>query len=166
MSDARMHTEPPRAHLAQLNIGRLLAPAEDPRVADFMNNLDRVNRIADRSPGFVWRMVGEGNDATDIKLDGDLKLIANLSVWEDVDSLAHFVWSTVHKRFYDRKAEWFETIAAQHFVMWRVPVGHRPSLEEGRARLAHLNAHGDGDHAFGWSHSTAADAWRRHRCAA
>jgi hypothetical protein len=154
-----------RRHLAQLNIGRLVAPVDDPRVAAFMGALDRVNTIADRSPGFVWRLVGEGNNATDLPLaPDDPQFISNLSVWEDVESLEAFVWNTVHRAFYARRAAWFEVLGRPHFVMWHVPVGHRPTVEEALDRLAHREAHGDTDHAFGWAHLAEARLWRSARC--
>jgi hypothetical protein len=51
-----------KAHLAQVNIGRMKAPLEDPLMAGFVGRLDEINALADRSPGFVWRLqTGEGN---------------------------------------------------------------------------------------------------------
>ncbi|UWR01050.1 DUF3291 domain-containing protein [Rhodobacteraceae bacterium S2214] len=147
-------------HLAELNVGRLVAPTDDPRVADFMNNLDRINGLGKRMPGFVWMMEGSGEPGTgntDVKLDGDPLFVANLTVWEDYDSLKTFVYQTLHKKFMDRKAEWFEALADKHFVMWWVPVGHTPTIDEALARLDHLKQHGDSDHAFGWSHMTKQD---------
>lgn len=147
-------------HLAELNVGRLVAPTDDPRVADFMNNLDRINGLGKRMPGFVWMMEGSGEPGTgntEVKLDGDPLFVANLTVWEDYDSLKTFVYQTLHKKFMDRKAEWFEALADEHFVMWWVPAGHTPTIDEALARLDHLKQHGDSDHAFGWSHMTKQD---------
>lgn len=147
-------------HLAELNVGRLVAPTDDPRVADFMNNLDRINGLGKRMPGFVWMMEGAGEPGTgntDVKLDGDPLFVANLTVWENYDSLKTFVYQTLHKKFMDRKAEWFEALADKHFVMWWVPAGHTPTIDEALARLDHLKQHGDSDHAFGWSHMTKQD---------
>ncbi len=147
-------------HLAELNVGRLVAPTDDPRVADFMNNLDRINGLGKRMPGFVWMMEGSGEPGTgntDVKLDGDPLFVANLTVWENYDSLKTFVYQTLHKKFMDRKAEWFEALADKHFVMWWVPAGHTPTIDEALARLDHLKQHGDSDHAFGWSHMTKQD---------
>ena len=155
-------------HLAQLNIGRLVAPTDDPRVAEFMAALDRVNGIGKRSPGFVWMMEGSGEPGTGntgTKIGGDPRFVANLTVWEGVEALEQFVWNTVHRAFYQRRAEWFEVLGRMHFVMWWVPAGHRPTLEEGLARLDHLMAQGDSDHAFGWAHLEQARLWRTHACA-
>jgi hypothetical protein len=155
--------------LAQLNVGRLVAETDDPRVAAFMAALDLVNGIGKRSPGFVWIMERSGEPGTgntETKINGDPRFVANLTVWQDVASLEAFVWKTVHRQFYARRAEWFEVLGRLHFVMWWVPEGHRPDLEEGLARLAHLQAHGDSDHAFGWSHIADATGWREARCTA
>ena len=145
-------------HVAQLNIGRLLAPTDDPKVKDFMDNLDRVNGLGKRMPGFVWMMEGSGEPGTgntEAKIDGDPQFVSNLTVWESVEALETYVWGTIHKQFYDRKTEWFETLGEAHFVMWHIPQGHRPTLEEGLERLAHLKLHGDSDHAFGWAYAGA-----------
>lgn len=153
--------------LAQLNIGRLVAPTDDQRVAEFMAALDRVNGLGKRMPGFVWMMEGSGAPGTgntETKLAGDPQFVSNLTVWEDVASLEHFVWNTVHRQFYERRAEWFELLGAQHFVMWWVPQGHRPSLEEALGRLAHLRAEGDSHRAFGWAYLKDAGLWRKHNC--
>jgi hypothetical protein len=154
-------------HLAELNVGRLLAPTDDPRVAAFMKALDAVNGIGKRSPGFVWMMEGSGEPGagnTETKIGGDPQRISNLTVWENVESLEHFVWNTVHRAFYERRAEWFEVLDGMHFVMWWVPVGHRPTLDEALGRLEHLQRHGDSDRAFGWSYLKEAQLWKTHGC--
>lgn len=141
-------------HLAELNIGRLLAPTDDPRVADFMNNLDRINGLGKRMPGFVWMMEGSGAPGTgntEVKLDGDPQAISNLTVWEDLASLEQFVWNTLHGQFMARKGEWFEVLAQSHFVMWWVEEGHRPDMAEAMDRLAYLRAQGPSEHAFDWA---------------
>ena len=141
-------------HLAELNVGRLIADTDDPRVAEFMDNLDRINGLGKRMPGFVWMMEGSGEPGTgntETKIDGDPRYVANLTVWEDLATLETFVFGTLHKKFYDRRAEWFALMGEQHFVMWWVPEGHRPTLEEALERLAHLRDNGDSATAFGWN---------------
>jgi hypothetical protein len=155
-------------HLAELNVGRLLAPTDDPRVAEFMQNLDRINGLGKRMPGFVWMMEGSGEPGTgntEAKIEGDPQYVSNLTVWETVEALETFVWGTIHKQFYEKRAEWFEVMGDMHFVMWWVPKGHQPSLEEALERLAYLRDHGDTDHAFGWSYLKEAVQWRSNRCA-
>ena len=155
-------------HLAELNVGRLLAPTDDPRVAEFMENLDRVNGLGKRMPGFVWMMEGSGEPGqgnTQAKIEGDPQYVSNLTVWEDVASLETFVWKTVHKQFYDRRADWFEVLGKMHFVMWWAPAGHRPTLDEALAKLAQKQENGDSDAAFGWSYLNEAQAWKTHGCA-
>lgn len=161
--------QPQEHHLAELNVGRLLAPTDDPRVAEFMANLDRINGLGKRMPGFVWMMEGSGEPGTgntENAIGGDPQYVSNLTVWEDADSLRNFVWNTVHKQFYDKRAQWFEVMGKQHFVMWWVPAGHAPTLDEALERLDHLSEHGDSDHAFGWDWLTNAQQWEAKRCAA
>ena len=113
-------------HLAQLNVGRLVAETDDPRVAEFMAALDRINGLGKRMPGFVWMMEGSGEPGrgnTDVKIDGDPRHVANLTVWETIPALEHFVWNTVHRQFYERRREWFELLGDQHLVMWWIRPG-------------------------------------------
>jgi len=156
--------QPAGHQLAELNVGRLLAPTDDPRVAEFMGALDRINGLGKRMPGFVWMMEGSGEPGkgnTEAKIDGDAQFVSNLTVWENVETLEAFVWNTVHRAFYERRAEWFEVLGRMHFVMWWVPAGHKPTLEEGLA----LQANGNSDQAFGWSYLKEAQAWKTHGCA-
>jgi hypothetical protein len=152
-------------HLAQLNIGRLRYEVDDPRMADFVNNLALVNGIAERTPGFVWRYEDASGAAVDTRpYEGDPRMAINLSVWETVEALEQFVWQTVHKRFYGRRGEWFERMDGAYFVMWRVPAGHRPSVQEAVERLEYLRQNGPSDHAFGWERPPAAQLWKTARC--
>jgi hypothetical protein len=156
-------------HLAELNVGRLVADTDDPRVAEFMAALDRVNGLGKRMPGFVWMMEGSGEPGTgntEAKIDGDPRYVSNLTVWEDVASLERFVFDTVHRQFYERRDEWFEVLGDMHFVMWRVPAGHRPTLGEGLERLRDLRENGPTDRAFGWADLPEARRWRERGCAA
>jgi len=156
-----------KMHLAELNVARLIADKDDPKVQDFMDGLDLVNGLAKRMPGFVWMMESSaapkpGQD--EVMIDGDPRFLPNLSVWEDVESLEKFVWGTIHKKFYERRPEWFEALDQIHFVMWWVPIGHEPSLDEALAKLKHLDAHGDSETAFGWAWLKEARMHETHRC--
>jgi hypothetical protein len=156
--------QPADHHLAQLNIGRIRYDIDDPRMADFTNNLELVNGIAERTDGFVWRYVDDSGNATETRPYADPRMIVNFSVWESVASLERFVWQTIHKRFYGRRENWFEPIEGPSFVLWWVPAGHRPGIDEAVARLTHLAAHGASDHAFDWQMALA-QMWKTARCA-
>ena len=107
--------QPAGHHLAQLNIGRIRYEVNDPRMAGFVDNLAFVNALAERSEGFVWRYTDESGNATSTRpYGGDPMMAVNMSVWENVESLEKYVWQTVHKRFYARRHEWFETMAERH----------------------------------------------------
>jgi len=135
-------------HLAQLNIGRILAPLESPVMADFVNNLDKINALAETSPGFVWRLKDDANNATSIQVFDDERIIVNMSVWETLDQLYQFTYKTMHTEFLKRRKEWFEKMGDMYYVLWHVPAGHVPDVHEARERLEHLRAHGETPYAF------------------
>ena len=144
-----------RYHLAQLNIASMKEPLESPGMADFVNNLARINALAEASPGYVWRLQDEAGDATAIRPFGD-EVLVNLSLWRDVQSLSDYVYKSAHTEMLKRRREWFAKVEQAHMVLWWVPAGHRPSVEEAAARLAHLRAHGATAHAFSFRQAFAA----------
>ena len=152
-------------HLAEFNVGRLKARVDDARVKDFIDNLDRVNALAERMPGFVWRLTGGGNNAIDLQFGDDPQVIVNMSVWETAAQLETYVFGTLHAKFYRRRQEWFDLIERPHFVLWWVHEGHRPALAEAAERLAHLAAHGPTEHAFGWAEAIGSERLQALRCA-
>ncbi len=158
--------QPAGHNIAELNIGRLLAPVGDPRVAGFIDAIDRVNGLGKRMDGFVWMMEGSGEvnaGNTEACVDGDPQMITNLTVWRDVAALEAFVWNTVHRQFWERRQDWFEILGAQHFVMWWVPQGHQPTLDEALERLEMRRTQGDSAQAFGWASLPQATLWRAHQ---
>jgi hypothetical protein len=155
----------PTRYLAELNIGRVRYELTDPRMAGFVDNLDLVNGLAERSDGFVWRLKDDSGNATSLRAFDDARVILNISVWENVEALERFVWRTVHKRFYGRRHEWFDKFDGPYFVMWWVEPTHRPSIAEALERLDHLKRNGTSDHAFGWDGVASAVHWKTARCA-
>jgi hypothetical protein len=134
--------------LAQINVGQLVAPEGDPQVADFFADLDRINAIADASPGFVWRLVGDGGNATDIAVAPDPRFIVNMSVWASAEALFEFVYRSGHTGVMSRRREWFERPPGAYQALWWVPAGHRPSIEEGLSKLWLLDRYGPSPRAF------------------
>ncbi len=151
--------------LAQFNIGRLKGANGDPHMAGFFDNLDRINALAERMPGFVWRLQAVGGADSALMMAGDEGLAFTLSVWESIEALEAFVWQTAHAKIYNRKAEFFENHATPNLVMWWIEAGHIPTVEEARERLARLTADGASEFAFGWESAPAAKLWRDKRCA-
>jgi hypothetical protein len=137
----------PPFHLAQVNVGRLKAPIDHPSIQDFTDNLDRINAVAEASPGFVWRLTGGGNNATDLAIGTDPLFIPNMSVWTDIPSLGAFVYRSDHVGIMRRRREWFEHMDL-YMALWWVPGGHEPTVEEALEKLALLKAHGPTPAAF------------------
>jgi heme-degrading monooxygenase HmoA len=134
--------------LAQVNIGRARGEMSDPVMAGFAARLEEINALADRSPGFVWRLQTEDGDATAVRPYDDDRMMINLSVWRDLDSLRAYVYRTDHAAVMRRRREWFERLDRIFVALWWVPAGHRPSVAEAVARLAHLEQHGPSAFAF------------------
>ena len=135
-------------HIAQMNVGVTVEATDHPQLADFMNQLDEINALADQTPGFVWRLQSESGNATDIKPSNNPNFIVNMSVWATVEALFDFVYKTAHRLVVARRREWFEKPIAQYQVLWWVQAGHKPTVEEGLARLANLQADGPTAEAF------------------
>jgi hypothetical protein len=153
-------------HLAQVNIGRVLGGPDDPRMADFYSNLARVNALAERMRGFVWRLKNEsGESAVGLTWPGDPTTAVNLTVWETAEDLGRFVFQTVHRNIYARKHEFLENPKQPTVAMWWIDAGHTPTVEEAKERLDHLIARGPSEFAFGWADLPSAKAWQERRCA-
>jgi hypothetical protein len=134
--------------LAEINIATFRVPMTDPVNADFIANLDRVNLLAERAPGFVWRLTGEGNNAMDIQAFDNPNTAVNMSVWQDLDALAKFVYRNQgHREIMRRRGEWFERVDF-HLALWWIAAGHRPTVDEGRARLEMMRRVGPSANAF------------------
>jgi hypothetical protein len=136
-------------HLAQLNIGRLRAEVDDPSVAEFMANLDPINALAEASPGFVWRLQTDDGNATAIRaFPDDPLMVLNLSVWESIEALADFAYRSAHTPFLRRRGEWFERLGEAYLVVWWIPAGTVPTVDDALARLGHLKSFGPSPEAF------------------
>jgi hypothetical protein len=154
-----------KLHLAEINVGRLVAPQGDSRMDEFFANLDRINALAERMPGFVWRLKDDTGNATNLRPFEDPTLLLNMSVWEDIESLEKFVFQTAHVNIYRKKANWFVPDNGIHFVMWWIDAGHIPAPAEAMNRLKDLETNGPSEHAFGWDFAPQAKLWREKRCA-
>ncbi len=146
-------------HLAQFNIARIRYPLDDPRMKEFVDNVERINGLAEKIDGFVWRLQDESGHAMNMRVYDDPRVLPNLTVWENVEALERFVFKTAHNRFYMRRADWFEPIDLP-LVLWWVAPGERPSLEEGVARLDRLKSQGPNEDAFLWENVARANAWK------
>jgi hypothetical protein len=134
--------------LAQLNVARMVARIDDPKMADFVAWLDVINRLAERSTGFIWRLHDESGNATSLPVTDDPYVIANLTVWRSVEDLRVFTYRSDHRLVFVRRYEWFERWPGPSVVMWWIPAGTIPTIQEGLQRLALLAAEGPSPDAF------------------
>jgi hypothetical protein len=135
-------------HIAQVNIGRIKAELDDPVMEGFVSRLEEINALADSSPGFVWRLQESTGNATYLRPFEDDRTLLNMSVWETVEVLHHYVYATVHVELLRQRQAWFERFAGVYTALWWVPAGHIPGIDEAKKRLAYLEAHGPTQFAF------------------
>lgn len=134
-------------HLAQINVARMLAPLDDPQMADFVAQLDAVNTLADQSDGFVWRLQSESGNATEIQVFENELILVNMSVWESVKALRRYTYHSQHANVFRARRQWFRPLKPS-LALWWVPVGHVPTVAEGKARLEMLARRGPTADAF------------------
>ena len=142
---------PANYHLAQINIARMNAPLADDRMAGFVAQLDRINQLADESPGFVWRLQTDEGDATSLRVFDDPMLLVNLSLWESFAALKAYVYSSEHRNLLRDRQRWFGRLPGAHLALWWLPAGTVPSVDDAKARLSLINRGGPGPQAFTFS---------------
>lgn len=133
--------------LAQLNLAHMQTSLDDPSMADFVTNLVRINQLGAQSPGFVWILEDESGTATALRPFGD-DILINLTVWESIDALYQYTYYSDHAELFRRRREWFHKHSTPMVVLWWIPAGQRPTVEDARERLEHLRAHGPTPYAF------------------
>lgn len=137
--------------LAQVNVGRVRAPVDDPLMAGFVARLDDINALADSSPGFVWRLQTDAGNATDFRPYDDDRILINLSVWASPEDLRNFVYRSAHAGVMHQRKSWFERFDGMYYALWWVPAGHVPTIAEATERLEHLRTRGESAHAFSFA---------------
>jgi hypothetical protein len=135
-------------HLAQLNLARAVAPLDSAELAEFVGAIARINALADGAPGFVWRLAGESATAPAAAATHDPRLLLNMSVWTSPEALFDYVYKSAHTEVMVKRRQWFEKPAQAHQVLWWVPAGHVPTLDEGLERLEQLRRAGPTASAF------------------
>ncbi len=138
----------PAYHLAQINIAQAKDQMESDVMKGFVERLDEINALAEASPGFIWRLQDESGNASEIQVFDDPLLLINMSVWQDIDSLKHYVYRSAHVDLLRDRDAWFNKTVQAHQALWWVPAGHVPSEREGVERLQHLQQHGPTAMAF------------------
>jgi hypothetical protein len=140
-------------HLAQINIARMLAPLDSELMADFVSNLDSINRLAEESEGFVWRLIEDPDVITGIEVFQDSFIVVNMSVWTSTKALFDFTYRSEHRNIFKRRKEWFSTMKEMHMACWYIPQDTYPTPHEAGIRLEYLNRFGESPFAFSLKNS-------------
>jgi len=135
--------------IAEYDIARCHEPLDHPVMKEFVDTIDSVFELAESSKGFIWRHKEDEGGAENYLIDGDPLMVENLSVWQTASDLHDFLYRTHHLEVMKKGRDWFEKLSVINVALWYVEPGHQPSIEESRARLKHLQTHGDSEYAFG-----------------
>ena len=135
------------SRIAEVNVALPRAPLDAPAMAGFLKALDDVNWLADRSPGFVWRLRPTHGPVTWGVLGGD-EVIVTLSVWTTFEDLQRYVYRSAHGLFMQKRSRWFLPLGGFSTALWWIDEGDEPSVEDGLGRLVHLREHGPTPGAF------------------
>lgn len=147
----------PAFHIAEINVARMKGiDINDPVMQEFVQNLDRINQLAENSPGFVWRLKDTDADVVSPNIYNDVQVIFTFSVWESIEQLEHFVFKTVHTDFLKRRREWFQNYGKMHTAMWWVQAGNIPSLQEALEKLEYIQNNGPSESAFNFKQKFSA----------
>ena len=149
--------------LAQVNVARLRAPLESRDLVGFRAVMDPIGRLAEESPGFVWRLESGHRDRPVVRTDDGITTVVNISVWESYEALHAFAYRSGHGALVRHRAEWFLPTPQPSTALWWVSAGQRPTAEEGVRRLAVLRAYGPSPRSFGLRRRFAPDGRPVHR---
>src|SRR5450755_2713435 len=129
--------------IAEINVARMKGiNINDPIMKEFVDNLDKVNALAESNPGFVWRLKDESNNATNLNPYNDEQVIINISVWQSIETLENFIYKTFHTEFLKRRKEWFQSYGKAYTAMWWIPKGQFPAIQEAIEKLAWYQKNG------------------------
>jgi hypothetical protein len=135
--------------IAEINVARMLGVnINDGVMKEFVDNLNTINSLAERSEGFVWRLKDDTNNATNMNPFNDEQIIINVSVWQSIELLENFIYKTFHTDFLKRRKEWFQTFGKAYTAMWWIPEGQFPTIEEAIEKLDYLQNNGASEIVF------------------
>jgi hypothetical protein len=149
--DDKTPTQPPvqnRYYLCQYNVARAVAELTDPQMTEFVAGHDLLYSVSEHTPGFVWRLQGDGGHGSVQPFTNDPRLLVGLSVWDSVEALRSFVYGALHAEFLRKRRQWFERPSGPNSVLWWIPAGELPTIVEGARRLALLATNGPSPAAF------------------
>lgn len=135
-------------HLAQVNIAFAKAEMDTKIMEGFVSRLDEINKVADNAEGFIWRLQSDDGDSTTFRMFKEPLLLVNMSVWKDIKSLKDFVYKTIHVEMIKDRQAWFRKYVDTHQVLWWIPEGYIPTLEDAKEKLDKLQKSGPSVDAF------------------
>ena len=138
-------------HLAQLNIAAAKADSESDIMRGFFDRIDEIHDLAENAPGFIWRY--DDDEGVDIaeRVFGDPLLLINLTLWQDIASLREFVYKSIHKELIQGRKDWFHKMPEMHQVMWWVPAGQIPKIQQAKDKLDLIRKQGPSAAAFSFA---------------
>lgn len=135
-------------HLAQVNIAFAKDEMDTETMKGFVSRLDEINKIADEAEGFVWRLQSDDGDSTAYRIFKEPLLLVNMSVWESIETLKNYAYKSAHVEMIRDRQAWFRKYASAHQVLWWIPEGYIPTLEDAKEKLDEIQKNGSTVNAF------------------
>ena len=142
-------------HLAHTNIAWMHGTIDEPVMSGLAGRIDEINRLAEESRGFVWRIPGSETSFKHLELfradfpgfDPE-RFFYNMSVWESLEDLREYTLFSAHAEMIYERRQWLDSIAGANVALWWIPAGYRPTLAESAERLRHIRHFGPTPYAF------------------
>lgn len=136
--------------LAEINVAEAMYDLEDAAMAGFTGRIEEINALAERADGFVWRLKTEELGPADLEgLPNNPRLVLNMSVWRDFQSLSDYIFRSDHLELMQARHSWFKTSREPTLCFWWIPAtGPMPTAAEGWERLSLLRSKGPTPAAF------------------
>ncbi|HET9216473.1 MAG TPA: DUF3291 domain-containing protein [Terriglobia bacterium] len=142
-------------HLAQANIAWMHGALHEPVMSGLASRVDEINRLAEESPGFVWRLPGsEVRPEALHPFETDFpgfhrdRLFYNMSVWLSLEHLRSYTFFSAHAELLNERHQWVDSIVGASVALWWIPADHRPDIAESADRLRSVRRTGPTPYAF------------------
>jgi hypothetical protein len=131
-------------YLVHANVAHARAPLDWPVMAGFVAQVEEINELARRAPGFVAQP-----QLPDEGVVYAAPFLLNVSVWESVAALDAFTHQGQHGRALEQRGQWFKQQGTSpKYVLYWTGKGQSVTEKQVKERLDYLGKHGPTPYAF------------------